>query len=43
MIFATFYMFVTMLTFIIGGPIDRLVCDPVVSKQLFTEVSIAGL
>ncbi|XP_072026429.1 prominin-1-A-like isoform X2 [Amphiura filiformis] len=37
MIFATFYMLFTSLTFIIGGPIDRLVCDPVVSRQLFTE------
>eukprot|EP00057_Strongylocentrotus_purpuratus_P009557 XP_011664031.1 PREDICTED: prominin-1-like isoform X2 [Strongylocentrotus purpuratus] len=36
-IFGAFIMLITALTFIIGGPIDRLVCDPLVSGQLFAQ------
>ncbi|XP_041476837.1 prominin-1-like isoform X2 [Lytechinus variegatus] len=36
-IFGTFMMLITALTFIIGGPIDRLMCDPLVSGQLFAQ------
>nr|XP_054765727.1 prominin-1-like [Lytechinus pictus] len=36
-IFGTLMMLITALTFIIGGPIDRLMCDPLVSGQLFAQ------
>ncbi|XP_038070557.1 prominin-1-A-like isoform X2 [Patiria miniata] len=36
-IFLTFFMLFTMLLFIVGGPVDRLVCDPLVSGELFAE------
>jgi prominin 1 len=36
-IFLTFFMLFTMLLFVVGGPFDRLFCDPLVSGELFTE------
>ncbi|XP_022091792.1 prominin-1-A-like [Acanthaster planci] len=36
-IFLTFFMLFTMLLFIVGGPFDRLFCDPLVSGELFTQ------
>jgi hypothetical protein len=37
-IFLTFFMVFTMLLFVIGGPVDRLICDPIISGELFAEV-----
>ena len=39
-LFLTFFMVFTMLLFIVGGPLDRLVCDPIISRELFTKVRI---
>ncbi len=36
-IFLTFFMVFTMLLFVVGGPMDRLFCDPIISGELFTE------
>ncbi|XP_033633013.1 prominin-1-A-like [Asterias rubens] len=36
-IFLTFFMVFTMLLFVIGGPVDRLICDPIISGELFAE------
>ena len=38
-IFGTLIMLITALTFVIGGPVDRLMCDPLLSGELFTQVS----
>ncbi|XP_072177792.1 prominin-1-A-like [Diadema setosum] len=37
LIFGMPFMLITALTFVVGGPIDRLFCDPIVSGELFAQ------
>lgn len=34
------FLLISSFTFLIGGPVDRLVCDNLISLELFTEVKI---
>ncbi|XP_070536149.1 prominin-1-A-like [Ptychodera flava] len=36
-IFACLFMILTTLPFAVGGPLKKFVCDPIVSRELFTE------